>query len=62
MTIGSVSFIIYIYIYIYIIKISGKVNKSNTFNRFSSNKVSKVGDHCRGWPKGSLFDSYYTKV
>ena len=24
--------------------------------------MSKVGDLCRGWPKGSLFDSYYTKV
>ena len=23
---------------------------------------SKVGDHSRGWPEGSLFDSYYTKV
>ena len=22
----------------------------------------KVGDHSQGWPKGSLFDSYYTKV
>ena len=25
-------------------------------------KVSKVGDRSRGWPEGSLFDSYYTKV
>ena len=25
-------------------------------------KVSKVSDHSRGWPEGSLFDSYYTKV
>ena len=24
--------------------------------------ISKVGDHSRGWPEGSLFDSYYTKV
>ena len=23
---------------------------------------SKVGDHSRGWPEGSLFVSYYTKV
>ena len=23
---------------------------------------SKVSDHSRGWPEGSLFDSYYTKV
>ena len=23
---------------------------------------SKVGDHSRGWPEGSLFDSYYTNV
>ena len=26
------------------------------------NKVSKVGDVSRGWPEGSLFDSYYTNV
>ena len=26
------------------------------------NIVSKVGDHSRGYPEGSLFDSYYTKV
>ena len=25
-------------------------------------KLSKVSDHSRGWPEGSLFDSYYTKV
>ena len=25
-------------------------------------KVSKVSDRSRGWPEGSLFDSYYTKV
>ena len=25
-------------------------------------KGSKVGDRRRGWLKGSLFDSYYTKV
>ena len=25
-------------------------------------KVSKVGDLSRGWPEGSLFNSYYTKV
>ena len=24
--------------------------------------LSKVDDHSRGWPEGSLFDSYYTKV
>ena len=24
--------------------------------------TSKVSDHRRGWPEGSLFDSYYTKV
>ena len=23
--------------------------------------LSKVGDHSRGWPKVSLFNSYYTK-
>ena len=25
-------------------------------------KVNKVGDHSEGWPKGSLFDNFYTKV
>ena len=25
-------------------------------------KVSKVGDLSQGWPEGSLFNSYYTKV
>ena len=25
-------------------------------------RVSKVGDRSRGWPEGSLFDCYYTKV
>ena len=24
--------------------------------------VSKVGNHSWGWPEGSLFNSYYTKV
>ena len=24
--------------------------------------ITKVGDHSRGGPEGSLFDSYYTKV
>ena len=24
--------------------------------------ILKAGDHSRGWPEGSLFDSYYTKV
>ena len=23
---------------------------------------SKVGDHSQGWPEGSIFNSYYTKV
>ena len=52
-----------------IIKISQKVDKSNTYILFSSNisffirgSKSKVGDHSRGWPEGSLFDSYYTMV
>ena len=26
------------------------------------NTISKVSDRSRGWPEGSLFDSYYTKV
>ena len=25
-------------------------------------EVTKIGDRSRGWPEGSLFDSYYTKV
>ena len=25
-------------------------------------KKSKGGDPSQGWPEGSLFDSYYTKV
>ena len=25
-------------------------------------KVSKIGDLSQGWPKGSLFNSYYTEV
>ena len=29
---------------------------------FMCDKVSKVGDHSRGWPEGSLFNSYYTEV
>ena len=29
---------------------------------YPDNKVSKVGDRSRGWPEGSLFDSYYTEV
>ena len=29
---------------------------------FLVSKVSKVGDRCRRWPEGSLFNSYYTVV
>ena len=29
---------------------------------FATMSKSKVSDHSRGWPEGSLFDSYYTKV
>ena len=35
---------------------------TNIFIIISYLKVSKVGDLSRGWPKGSLFDSYYTKM
>ena len=41
------------------------INLCRLFNAksiFYPNKVSKVSDHSRGWPEGSLFDSYYTKV
>ena len=24
--------------------------------------IYKVGDHSRGWPEGSLFDSYHTEA
>ena len=42
----------------------------NTWNYISDykigivtlNYISKVGDLSRGWPKGSLFNSYYTEV
>ena len=27
-----------------------------------SKEKSKVGDHSRGWPECSLFNSYYTEV
>ena len=35
---------------------------SSDTNPISKVKVSKVGDHSRGYPGGSLFDSYYTKM
>ena len=28
----------------------------------SKNKLSKLANHSRGWPEGSLSNSYYTKV
>ena len=31
----------------------------NIYHLFLS---SKVGDRSRGWPEGSLFNSYYTEV
>ena len=30
--------------------------------RFSSKVKCRVSDFSRGWPEGSLFNSYYTKV
>ena len=29
---------------------------------YGLDKVSKVADRNRGWPKGSLFNSYYTEM
>ena len=29
---------------------------------FKHKSKQKVGDSNRGWPEGSLFDSYYTKL
>ena len=53
---------IYIYIYIYVIPflISHKKSISTIKSHFLvylETQVSKVGDHSRGWPEGSLFDS-----
>ena len=35
---------------------------STALNTQTGSKKKKVSDHSRGWPEGSLFDSYYTKV
>ena len=32
------------------------------FRKLVDTIVSKVGDRSRGWPEGSLFDSYYTRL
>ena len=37
-------------------------NFEKQFQNWQSVKVSEVGDCSRGWPEGSLFDSFYTKV
>ena len=39
-----------------------KFSKSGEFIFFWQGLYSKVGDLSQRWPKGSLFDSYYTKV
>ena len=44
---GHSSIYLYIYLYIYI---------------YIYIYISEVVDCCRGWPKGSLFNSYYTEV
>ena len=36
--------------------------KGENMKTLPNSVKSKVGDHSRGWPEGSLFDSYYTKV
>ena len=44
-------------------KMNLKSTDSGTLsNSTVSTRLSKVGDHSRGWPKGSLFNSYYTEV
>ena len=42
------------------IQIQGRLTLATTI--CYSNKVSKVGDCCQGWPEDSLFNSYYTEV
>ena len=58
----------YIYIYIYIcikwffqILIEYRLEHVRVWKLFEVN-VSKVGDRIRGWPEGSLFNSFYTKM
>ena len=69
---------IYIYIYIYVDictlthlkkqtdKLTDKHHSHSYTHACSPSCIyvskSKVSDHSRGWPEGSLFDSYYTKV
>ena len=46
-------------------RIKNKMNYINEVlvkNKSLLTIVSKVGDLCRGWPEGSLFDSYHTKM
>ena len=38
----------------------GETPTTTTYN--GGYAISKVGDHSRGSPEGSLFDSYYTNV
>ena len=38
------------------------LNKKNKNLYSLYQKVSKVGDLCWGWPVGTLFNSYHTKV
>ena len=46
-----------------IVRGNGLVDPSSNPGRYIYIYIkSKVGDLNRGWPKGSLFDSYYTKV
>ena len=64
---------IHFYIIAYIIESCKRLNKllfvkitlkDKSKIRFTYKKVSKVGDYCRGWPEGSLFNSTfsYTEV
>ena len=38
------------------------MKKSLRIHAIDVRYLVKVDDHSRGWPKGPLFDSYYTKV
>ena len=37
-------------------------NMTTKVNEWNDENQSKVGDLSRGWPEGSLFNSYYTEV
>ena len=52
----------YLYIYIYIYIYIHTHTHIYIYIWIGKYKVSKVDNISQGWPKGSLFNSYYTKV